>query len=133
MSLTEHSVRAKAAIATALAGAAMALVLAFGPAPAKAHDVCSEVVPDGSVACLRFYHTKIDVCDRQVDGHRAYARMLLINGKYADPLYDNDKGTGCSRYNFPGIYVGRWAACVQAEGCGGVWARDYFWGPRWPW
>ena len=126
--------------AAALAGvgtlALAALVLAAGPNQAQAHDICSEKVPDGSVACMRFNHTKIDVCDRQADGHRAYTRILLgfdAAGQpaYASPHYDtNDSQPGCSRYNFPSPAVS-WTVCVQTEGCGAVkYSSD--WRPKRP-
>jgi hypothetical protein len=135
MSLTERRVGLKAALAAGLLGLLALLLLAIGPPPAEAHDTCSQVVPDGSVACLRFNHTKIDVCDRQADGHKAYARSLVGYDAAGQPAYyrwyDNDPGNGCSRYNFPKDFAQYYIACVQFEGCGRPYYKPGYGSPTW--
>jgi hypothetical protein len=64
-------------------------------------------------------HT-VDVCDRDPDGHRAYARVTTQESSpgFLSPYYDsNDSQAGCSNIHFSSAVVSV-AVCVQYEGCG---------------
>jgi hypothetical protein len=106
------------------------LALLAGPVSrAQAHDICIGHPSDPSVVCIRDAHRRIDVCDRQVDGHRTYARVTYGNYAYVRDFYDNNGGqSGCG--NWWGWTVGPydWAfavnICVQGEGCG---TPRYWW------
>jgi hypothetical protein len=104
----------------------LALLVAAVPR-AQAHDICIGHPRDPSVVCLRYYHQRIDVCDRDQDGHRAYARATYYDKRtntwYVRDFYDPDgEGGYCGHYW--GYTVGPydWAfsvnVCVQTEGCG---------------
>ena len=61
----------------------------------------------------------MDVCDRDPDGHRAYARVITeaSNPAFLSPYYDdNDSQAGCANLNFPSRVLSV-AVCVQFEGC----------------
>jgi hypothetical protein len=100
------------------------LVLA---SPASAHNVCSYHPSDPSTACLipTYYengtydpHGKLLVCDRQADGHNAYARTRR-HGVIQNPLYDNNGASaGCTAYQANPSTLERFNVCVQQEECG---------------
>ena len=59
------------------------------------------------------------MCDRDADGHRAYARVITTAStpSFLSPFYDdNDSQPGCANLNFPQRVLSV-AACVQFEGC----------------
>ncbi|CAA9503311.1 MAG: GH43_30 / GH43 / GH43_33 / GH43_3 / GH43_31 [uncultured Solirubrobacteraceae bacterium] len=91
------------------------------PAPAlpAAQDVCASHPSDPSVVCTRNAGFTVDVCDRDADGHRAYARVVTqasLPG-FQSPYYDtNDSRPGCANISFAGRVLGV-AVCVQSEGC----------------
>jgi len=88
--------RAALAMPAVLIGAVLMLAAAV---PAEAHDTCSHHRKDPSVVCLKVDHSRIDVCDRHRDRHRAYARVRFGNGWVLD-FYDlNGAKPGCERYD----------------------------------
>ncbi len=69
--------------------------------------------------CVRKNDTIVDVCDRDADGHRAYARVMTNASKpgFLSAFYDtNDSQPGCANIPFA-IRVLSVAVCVQYEGC----------------
>ncbi|MGI8624901.1 MAG: hypothetical protein ACR2NB_15795 [Solirubrobacteraceae bacterium] len=89
------------------------------PAPAPAKDVCVGHPSDKSVVCVRNGGHTVDVCDRDADGHRAYARVITeaSNPNVQSPYYDgNDSQDGCANVPFPSRVLSV-AVCVQFEGC----------------
>jgi hypothetical protein len=110
-----------------LIGAAVSGLLLLGllaaPVPhAQAHDFCIGHPSDPSVICVRASHTRLDVCDRDVDGHKAYARVWYSSavGNYFD---GNGGQPDCGNhlnwnphplYGYPeSVNI-----CVETEGCG---------------
>jgi len=90
------------------------------PAPAPARDVCASHPSDPSVVCTRNNGSVVDVCDRDPDGHRAYARVVTdaSSPSFLSPYYDtNDSQPGCANVPFPST-VRSVTVCVQNEGCG---------------
>lgn len=90
---------------------------AAAPAQAK---VCAGHPSDPSVVCARDQARTVDVCDRQADGHRAYARVVTqaTYPAFQSPYYDaNDSREGCTNLHFDSAVVSI-QACVQYEGCG---------------
>jgi len=90
------------------------------PAPPSAKDVCAGHPSDPSVVCVRNAGHTVDVCDRDPDGHRAYARVVTQASSpgFLSPFYDgNDSQPGCSNVPFPDRVLSV-AVCVQNEGCG---------------
>jgi hypothetical protein len=85
-----------------------------------ARDLCATHPSDRSVVCLRNAGREVDVCDRGLDGHRAYARVITTGSypSFLSPFYDrNDSRPGCASVPFPGGALSV-AVCVQSEGCG---------------
>lgn len=90
------------------------------PRARAAADGCATHPSDPSVVCTRNGGTVVDVCDRQVDGHRTYARVqtTATYPNFASPFYDDNGGRGgCANVPFNPRVIAV-AACVQAEGCG---------------
>jgi hypothetical protein len=84
--------------------------------------VCAGHPRDPSVVCVRDSAHTVDICDRQADGHRAFARVVTkaTYPAYQSPYYDaNDSKAGCSNLHFPSQVVSI-QTCVQTEGCGKV-------------
>ena len=82
--------------------------------------VCAGHPKDPSVVCARDSAHIVDICDRDADGHRAYARVVTKSTypAYRSPYYDaNDSQAGCSNLHFPSQVVSV-QTCVQTEGCG---------------
>jgi hypothetical protein len=100
------------------------LMVATSP-PAEAHDTCT-THPEGSVACLKDNHTRLDVCDRDSDGHRVYVRRTLNDGTVMPPYYDPDgAGGSCGHvYGNWGVSLYAYNVCVESEGCG---SPVYWW------
>jgi hypothetical protein len=102
-------------IASAIVAAAAAV-----PSLAQGQDkVCATHPRDPSVVCVRDNWHTVDVCDRDADGHRAYARVVTRQSypAYMSPFYDeNDSKTGCTNLHFDPQVVSV-AVCVQTEGC----------------
>ena len=90
------------------------------PAPAPpAKDVCATHPSDPSVVCTRNAGHTVDVCDRDADGHRAYARVVTEASSpgFQSPYYDNnDSQPGCANIGFTSRVLSV-AVCVQYEGC----------------
>lgn len=93
-------------------------VMLVGSPPALAHDTCTTHA-EGSVACLKDSHTRLDVCDRDSDGHRVYVRRTLNDGTIMPPYYDPDGAGGyCGHvYGSWGSSLYAYNVCVEAEGC----------------
>lgn len=94
------------------------------PALAPPQDVCAGHTSDPSVVCVRNQGHTVDVCDRDPDGHRAYARVITEQSSpaFLSPYYDdNDSKPGCANLTFPSRVLAV-AACVQFEGCS-TWRR----------
>ncbi len=71
------------------------------------------------MVCTRNAGHTVDVCDRDTDGHRAYARVVTQASypNFQSPYYDsNDSQPGCANIPFA-IRVLSVAVCVQYEGC----------------
>jgi len=101
-----------------------ALLMALGTPAAQAHKTCATHPSDpdalgsgalNTVACLRTDHIYVDVCDRDADGHYAYARVYYGSTIYS---FDDTNGSaaGCSTYNIAGS--DSYNICVSYEGCG---------------
>ena len=109
-------------VLTAIGPCCCALVLALTgliTSPARAADVCAGHPSDASVVCVRLDDTVVDVCDRDPDGHRAYARVVTqaSNPGFRSPYYDdNDSRPGCANVRFSSRVLSV-AVCVQYEGC----------------
>ena len=89
------------------------------PPPPPARDICVAHPADPSVVCTRNQGHTVDVCDRDPDGHRAYARVITEESSpgFLSPYYDdNDSKPGCANLHFPSRVL-RVAVCVQHEGC----------------
>jgi hypothetical protein len=117
------------------------LALIAGVPNAQAHETCAHHPSDpdalgsgaaNSVVCLKDDpthaggHDRIDICDRDPDGHYVYARISRYAG---DPnpyiFYDTDGYGGLCRHigvNPGGIYA--YNVCVQYENCG---SPIYWW------
>lgn len=103
-----------------------ALVLAVAAPPAEAHDFCIAHPSDpdalgsgdqNTVVCVRYNHSRIHVCDRHRDGHKAYARRTVW-GETLNPIYDyNGADPGCGDYAAD-LDILSINVCVQYEGCG---------------
>ena len=77
---------------------------------------------DPSVVCVRANRSIVDVCDRDPDGHRAYARVVTeaSSPNFLSPFYDdNDSQPGCANVPFDSRVVGI-AVCVQHESCSAI-------------
>src|SRR5215210_5295101 len=99
-----------------LAGACLALAPATAGA---AQDVCAAHPSDPSVVCTRDDAHTVDVCDRDADGHRAYARVVTQASypAFMSPYYDdNDSQPGCANLHFASSVMSV-VVCVQYEGC----------------
>jgi hypothetical protein len=84
--------------------------------------VCAEHPKDPSVVCARDAAHIVDICDRDADGHRVFARVVTKSTypAYRSPYYDsNDSKAGCSNLHFPSQVVSI-QTCVRTEGCGRV-------------
>ena len=82
-------------------------------------SVCVKHPKDASVVCVRNSGHTVDVCDRDPDGHRAYARVITQASYpgFQSPFYDsNDSQSGCANLPFASRVVSV-AVCVQFEGC----------------
>src|SRR4051812_29747342 len=90
--------------AAGLLGLALTIgALALAPASASA-DTCVGHPSDPSVVCTRDGDHTVDVCDRDADGHRVYARVVTQESypAYQSPYYDdNDSKAGCANLHFP--------------------------------
>jgi hypothetical protein len=74
---------------------------------------------DPTVVCVRNEGHTVDVCDRDPDGHRSYARVVTEASlpRFETPYYDtNDSRPGCANLPFPSRVLSV-AVCVQFEGC----------------
>ncbi len=88
--------------------------------PPPPGPVCATHAREKSVVCIRDAGHTVDVCDRDADGHRVYARVVTeaSNPDFRSPFYDdNDSHPGCANLAFPSRVL-RVAVCVQYEGCG---------------
>jgi hypothetical protein len=103
----------------AIAGLLAVAVLWPVAAQGALAKVCVGHPKDKSVACVREDAHIVDICDRQADGHRAYARVVT-RGTYPafrSPYYDsNNADPGCSNLHF-GSQVYSISICVQTKGC----------------
>ena len=98
------------------------VLLAAAAARAEVRDVCAGHPSDPSVVCTRNQAHTVDVCDRDADGHRAYARVVTRASypAFMSPYYDaNDSKAGCTNLHFDPAVVSV-AVCVQTEGCSGM-------------
>jgi hypothetical protein len=132
----------KLSIIASVAGLFLFALLLFGNAPAaQAHDPSVYHPSDPNpytafrtVVTIRstFYghHTRVDVCDRDSDGHYAYAHVWdSVGNFYTYPQTRDQDGYG-GRCNF-GYAIPKgvvfYNVCVQNEGCGSPkyigWAR----------
>jgi hypothetical protein len=92
------------------------------PPPQPAQDTCVGHPSDASVVCTRDGGHIVDVCDRDPDGHRAYARVVTeaTHPNFQSPFYDdNDSRAGCSNLRFDSRVTGI-AVCVQFESCSAI-------------
>ena len=112
-------VRSRPLVLAPVLGVVVSCLLVIGVQRAEAHDTCT-THPEGSVVCLKGGHTRLDVCDRDPDGHRVYVRRVNFFGTVLPPFYDDDGAGGQC-----GHYTGLWSTelrsynvCVEAEGCG---------------
>jgi hypothetical protein len=116
--------------ALALAGAVVLLfavvMVAYAPL-AAAHDTCSNHPSDpdalgsgalNSVACLKDNHSRLDVCDRDRDGHWAAVRVHFPSGASDDLKDGNGADDGCGHYNAGFAFIVAYQVCVESEGCG---------------
>jgi hypothetical protein len=90
--------------------------------PPPAQDTCVGHPSDPSVVCTRDNGRIVDVCDRDPDGHRAYARVVTeaTHPNFQSPFYDtNDSQPGCANVPFD-RRVTAIAVCVQFEGCSAI-------------
>jgi len=97
----------------------VATLAGWAPSLARAADICVAHPSDASVVCVRKNDSIVDVCDRDPDGHRAYARVISEASKpnFLSPYYDeNSSQPGCANIPFEGSVVSV-AVCVQFEGC----------------
>ena len=112
--------RAAVLTGTGLCGSALLLALTgLIPSAARATDTCVGHPSDASVVCVRVDDTVVDVCDRDPDGHRAYARVVTqaSSPAFLSPYYDdNDSRPGCANVRFASRVLSV-AVCVQYEGC----------------
>src|SRR4051794_27890132 len=99
---------------------ALVAALVAWPSAARGQDkVCVGHPKDPSVVCVRDSWHTVDVCDRDPDGHRAFARVVTRDSypAYLSPYYDdNDSKYGCANLHFAAQVVSV-AVCVQFEGC----------------
>jgi hypothetical protein len=116
--------------ALALAGAVVLLfavvMVAYAPL-AAAHDTCSSHPSDpdalgsgapNSVVCLKDNHSRLDVCDRDPDGHWVAVRVHLPSNA-TEQFYDgNGAADGCGHYNANFTNIMSYQVCVESEGCG---------------
>jgi len=91
------------------------------PAPARppAQDICVMHPSEASVVCVRNAGHAVDVCDRENDAHRVYARVITeaSNPNFESPFYDdNGSNAGCGNFTFPSRVLSV-SVCVQTEGC----------------
>lgn len=91
-----------------------ALALGNNTTTANADEQCVEKATDPSTACVNAFHTVIQVCDRDADGHRVFAHIRqTLGGSNITTGYDaNDSAAGCSGYAFqhrrvPGVHTDR--------------------------
>jgi hypothetical protein len=117
--------------------------LVFSAAPAAAHDDCIHhpTDPDGlgfgapnSHVCLKAGHSRLDVCDSSIDGHRVWGRVGYTNGDTVSFFDQNGGDPGCGNY-YPtnhsnGFYIS-FNVCVEAEGCGNPHYRPGWGSPTW--
>ena len=107
-------------IVTALSALLAAVALAsLAPSSARAGDVCVGHPSDPSVVCVRNDDRIVDVCDRENDTHRVYARVITeaSNPNFESSFYDdNGSNAGCGNFTFPSRVLSV-AVCVQTEGC----------------
>jgi hypothetical protein len=74
---------------------------------------------EASVVCVRNAGHAVDVCDRENDAHRVYARVITeaSNPNFESPFYDdNGSNAGCGNFTFPSRVLSV-SVCVQTEGC----------------
>ena len=73
------------------------------------------------MVCVRADRRTVDICDRDPDGHRAYARVVTAESPvFKSPFYDgNDSQPGCANPVFPNRVTGI-AVCVQHESCSAI-------------
>ena len=115
-----RAIVARLLVGICLCGLVVLLVSAsLKPSRAQAVDVCVAHPSDASVVCVRNNDSTVDACDRDADGHRAYARVITAASQpgFLSPYYDdNDSQPGCANITFPSRVLGV-AVCVQFEGC----------------
>ena len=90
-----------------------------GGTSSAAAKTCVGHPSDRSVACVRNGGRTLDVCDRDLDRRRAYARVATeaSNPRFQSPFYDtNGSKAGCANLPFTSRIVSV-AVCVQNEGC----------------
>jgi hypothetical protein len=130
-------------LAGALVLLAAAVVFLASAPPAAAHDTCTHHHSDpdafgsgapNSVVCLRVYHTRLDVCDRDPDGHVVWARVHYSNGaigRFED--YNGANGDCYQHYppTSPTVYPISYNICVESEGCGQPIYRPGWGTPEW--
>ena len=92
------------------------------PAPPPPQDTCVGHPSDPSVVCTRDGGHIVDVCDRDPDGHYAYARVVTeaTHPTFQSPFYDgNGSQAGCENIRFDSRVTGI-AVCVQYESCSAI-------------
>lgn len=124
----ERTVRRSFAAGIALAAIALIAAIAIAArdaAPPRVaavpRDVCVRHPSDASVVCVRNRGRTVDACDRDLDRHRAYARVITDASapNFRSPFYDdNGSRRGCGNYD-QSSPVRAVAVCVQFEGCSG--------------
>jgi len=88
-------------------------------ASATGESACVKHPGEASVVCVRNAGHVVDVCDRDADGHRVYARVITdaSSPTFFSPFYDdNDSKPGCANIPFTSR-VASFAVCTQTEGC----------------
>jgi len=138
-------------LSLALAGASVLVVvpgvMLVSASPALAHYECVHHPSDpdalgsgaaNTTACLRDDHTILDVCDRDSDGHLAYARVTYADSAAPTHAFYDTNGAepGCSNYSqgdlsYYGTLYYAINICVQYEGCGSPMYRRGWGTPTW--
>jgi hypothetical protein len=89
-------------------------------APAQAANRCSHMAHDPSYACVDPGNAAwINVCDRDHDGHKTYARVhtQFLQEPFFPSGYDDSYLPPCHREGYNGN-IDWFQVCVQYEGCG---------------
>lgn len=95
------------------------LVAFAADAEAATRDVCVQHPSEISVVCTRGEGHIVDVCDRDQDGNKVYARVVTVNhapGEWDVSYDDNGQDKGCGNLTYAPL-VTAVAVCAQNEGC----------------